>query len=131
MSDEYTYSYDQMWRAAVRLVAVDFRFPISERDPDIGYLLFEYQEQGRAYAGSLELVRTRGADGVDRVRAVVQINAMPSYVERMMLDRYARKLRDDYGSPPVVRRPPPPPPDAGVPDPSEGDEDEEGPAPAP
>ncbi len=125
MSDEYTYTYDQMWRAAVRLVAVDFRFPITDRDPEIGYLLFEYQEQGRSYAGSLELVRTRGADGAERVRAVVQINAMPSYVERMMLDRFALKLRDDYGSPPVVRRPAPPPPDAGVPDDDEGDENDD------
>lgn len=116
LSDEYTYSYDQMWRAAVRLIAVDFRFAITDRDPEIGYLLFDYREQGRDYAGSLELVRAQGADGGERVRVVVQVNAMPSYVERMMLDRFGRKLRDDYGAPPVVRRPPPPPRDAGVPD---------------
>ncbi len=126
LSEEYTYTYDQMWRAAVRMVAVDFRFPITDRDPDIGYVLFDYRDQGRSYAGSLELVRTHAPDGTDRVRAVVQVNAMPSYVSRMMLDHFTRKLRDDYGAQPVRRAPPPPPPDAGVAEePSDGEHDGE------
>lgn len=103
LSEEYGYDYDQVWRAAVRLVAVDFRFPVTERDADIGYLLFEYQDQGRSYHGSVELVRARATDGSERVRVVVQVPGMPSYVERMILDRFSRKLGDDYGPPRVVR----------------------------
>lgn len=112
LSDEYEYSYDQLWRAAVRLVAVDLRFPVTERDPDIGYVLFEYRDQGRAYAGSLELVRTARPNGEERVRVVVQVSGMPSYVERMMLDRLTRKLRDEYGAPIARPRPAPTPPPA-------------------
>jgi hypothetical protein len=123
-TDEHGYSYDQMWRAAVRLIAVDFRFPITDRDPDIGYLLFQYTDQGRTHDGSLELVRTRAADGTERVRVVVHVGAMPSYVERMMLDRFRRKLVDDYGPPPVARpapRPAPAPAPAPQP-PASGDQ---------
>jgi hypothetical protein len=105
-SDEHSYTYDQLWRAAVRLIAVDFRFPIAERDPEIGYVLFQYVDQGRQHEGSFELVRTRAADGSERVRAVIQVSSMPGYVERMMLDRLRRKLMDDYGPPPSVRSAP-------------------------
>lgn len=110
LSHEYTYTYDQLWQAAVRMVAVDFRFPITERDPEIGFLLFEYRDQGRAYHGSVELVRTRGPHDTPQVRVVMQVQGMPTYVERMMLDRLTRKLTDDYGTPPPTRRPPAPPP---------------------
>lgn len=116
-AEEYAYTYDQLWRAAVRLVAVDLRFPITDRDPEIGYLLFEYRDQGRAFPGSVELVRTQGPDGAERVRVVVQVEAMPSYVERMMLDRLRRKLTDEHGAPPrsAPRPAPAPPPPAPTP----------------
>ena len=107
---DYTYTYDQLWRAAVRLVAVDFRFPIHDRDPEIGYLLFSYRDAGREHQGSLELVRTTGPAGAPSVRVTIQVPSMPTYVERMMIDRLGRKLIEDYGQPPVVRRPAPAPP---------------------
>jgi hypothetical protein len=122
LTEEHSYEYDQVWRAAVRLVAVDLRFPITDRDAEIGYVLFEYQDHGRSYQGSIELVR---AEGGERIRVVVQVPGMPSYVERMILDRFSRKLLDEYG-PPRVRRPAPAPP------PPEDDEEEsEEDAPAP
>jgi len=102
------------------MVAVDLRFPITERDPEIGYVLFEYQDSGRSYAGSLELVR--GSDARAPVRVVAQVGAMPTYIERMILDRLARKLGEDYGPPaprPPAQQPQPPQgdaPDAGAPD---------------
>lgn len=120
LSEEYTYTYDQLWRASVRLIAVDFRFPITERDPEIGYLLFTYRDEGREYSGSLELVRTEGPYGGQQVRVVIQVASMPTYVERMLLDRLDRKLGDDYGQPPSARRPPPPPAE----DDEEGDGEE-------
>jgi hypothetical protein len=107
VSEEYTYTFDQMWRASVRMVAVDFRFPVTDRDEEIGYLLFEYRDQGRSYSGSIEMVRTEGTAGTPQVRVVIQVGALPSYVERMMLDRLTRKLMDEYGAPPSVHRAPP------------------------
>ena len=40
------------------------------------------------------------------IRAVIQIPAMPSYIERMLLDKLKKKLVDEYGEPE-----PPPKPD--------------------
>src|SRR5262245_43056650 len=124
VTEQYAYSYDQLWRSAVRLIAVDFRFRITDRDPEIGYLLFQYREQGRDYDGSLELVRTRDRRGQDQVRIALQIQAMPTYVERMMIDRLSRKLGEDYGAPPPPPRPAPPPP-ARAEEPDDEDEERE------
>ena len=46
---------------------------------------------------------------------MVQIPAMPSYIERMLLDKLKRKLLDEYGEP----APPPPPPDPTPEEPAE------------
>lgn len=124
-SDEYTYTYEQLWRASVRLIAVDLRFPITERDPEIGYLLFDYRDQGREHHGSLELVRTTDSNGAAQVRVVVQVPTMPTYVERMLLDRLGRKLGSDYGQPPAAQRPVAQRPGAPTPPADDGDEAEE------
>ncbi|UJR80499.1 hypothetical protein [Sandaracinus amylolyticus] len=102
---DYAYAWAQVWQASVRLVRVDLGCPITDRDEDIGYVMFDYADAGRTHAGSVELVRTTGSDGIERVRAVVQIPSMPSWVERMILDRLTRKLRDDFGEPPRLARP--------------------------
>jgi len=102
---DYTYQWAQVWQAAVRLVRVDLQCPITDRDEEIGYVMFTYREAGRDHAGSVELVRAQGSNGAERVRVVVQIPAMPSYVERMILDRLTRKLREDFGDAPRPQRP--------------------------
>jgi hypothetical protein len=100
---DHTYRFEQVWSAAVRMVRVDLRYPIEDQDPSIGYVLFQYQDRGRAFPGSIELVRTR-VEGVDYIRTVVQIPSMPSYVEQMLLDRLERKLRAEFGDPPEQPR---------------------------
>lgn len=105
MQADYTYTWNQIWQASVRMVRVDLQCPITDRDSEIGYLMFDYAESGRTHAGSIELVRTVGSDGIERVRAVVQVPSMPSWVERMLMDRLTRKLREDFGEPPRVARP--------------------------
>ena len=107
-TDSHRYRYEQVWTAAVRLIRVDYGFNIRDKDRDIGYLLFDYQDHGRTYPGSLELVRTRN----EHVRVTLHVPSMPSYVERMLLDRLKRKLREELGQPlPPPRRAPPEPPD--------------------
>jgi hypothetical protein len=118
----FDYRYEQVWGAAIRMLRVDYGFQIQDRDPDNGYLLFDYVDAGRTFPGSLELLRVgEGADA--SVRVAVQVSAMPSYVERMIADHLSQKLLRDYGPPPRrVRRPAPPTrPDA------DADEDEEAP----
>ncbi len=108
VSGEVTYSYDQTWQAAIRLVRVDLGCPITDRDEEIGFVLFEYRNAGRAYPGSLEVVRSTDERGTEHIRVTVQIPAMPSYVERMIFDRLTRKLREDFGEARTPRRPQPP-----------------------
>ena len=97
-TEDYAHRYDQVWRAAVRMIRVDQGYPIRDRDEGIGYVLFDYKDDGRSYPGSLELIRIK-RNGDDAVRVAVQIPAMPSYIERMLLDKLEKKLMDEYGDP--------------------------------
>ena len=103
-TEDYRHSYDQVWRAAVRLIRVDQGYPIRDRDDSIGYLLFDYRDDGRKYPGSVELIRIKDQGG-GSVRAIIQIPAMPSYIERMLLDKLEKKLIDEYGEPSPPKKP--------------------------
>jgi hypothetical protein len=105
VSGEISYSYEQTWQSAVRLLRVDLQCPITDRDEEMGFVLFEYTSQGRQYPGSVEIVRSTDADGQEHIRVTVHVPAMPSYVERMVFDRLTRKLREDYGDVRTRRRP--------------------------
>ncbi|MEM9074299.1 MAG: hypothetical protein AAGE52_37745 [Myxococcota bacterium] len=115
-SDMHAYRMEQVWSTVVRLLRVDYGFPIRDRDRDIGYLLFDYPHGQRTVPGSLELVPAQ-AHGQTQVRVTLSIPAMPAYIERMILDKLERKLREDHG------RPLPPP--RARPEPEENDDDED------
>ena len=108
-ANTYRYPFEQLWGATVRLLRVDYGFTIRDRDRDIGYVLFDYQEQGRTVPGSVEFIR--GEEGVGaETRVTIQIPAMPSYISQMVLQRLNRKLRTDFGEPPRRERRPEPSP---------------------
>ena len=94
-----TYRYSQIWNTAVRFVRIDNGFDIVEKDRDSGYLLFSYTEGDKRHSGSVELIRT-SRDSHTGVTIGIGIQSMPSYVEKMLLDKLERKLRDEYGDPP-------------------------------
>ena len=107
-SYESAYGFDRTWNAAVRLVRVDMGLKVTEKDEQNGYLLFDYKspESGsKPTAGSLEIVRPKDTNGP--VRVVAQLPQMPRYHEQVLLDSLAKKLRQEYGDPPVVVRRPP------------------------
>jgi hypothetical protein len=87
--------------SVIRLVRVDFESPIVEKDKDAGYVLFNYTHAGKQYAGSVEVVPT-GDKGEQRVKVLIQIAGMPSYIERMMLDKLEKKLVQEFGAPMVA-----------------------------
>lgn len=118
---EYAYRFEQIWSAAVRMVRVDLRYPITDKDENIGYLLFEYRDHGRGYPGSIELVRVRDSRR-DKVKVIIQIPSMPSYIEQMLLDRLGRKLREEFGEPP----PPPERPEPPAEEPDDGEDEGSG-----
>ena len=108
-TQDFRHTYDQVWGAAVRLIRVDQGYPIKDRDQSVGYFLFDYEDDGRMYPGSVELVRIEDQGG-GQIRVVIQIPAMPSYIERMLLDKLQRKLVDEYGEPaPPAKKPAEPP----------------------
>jgi hypothetical protein len=99
---DHRYRYEQVWSASVRLVRVDLRYQVDDQSPEAGFVLFQYRDGDRSYPGSIELVRTE-IDGQPHVRVIVQIASMPAYVEQLLVDRLARKLREEYGEPPAAR----------------------------
>jgi hypothetical protein len=102
---ELRYGFEQVWNAALRMVRVDLRLPVTDRDQEAGYLLFDYVDHGKRFAGSIELVRGE-QDRRPATKAVVQVQGMPAYVEQMLIERLGRKLRDEYGEPLEPTKPP-------------------------
>ena len=98
----FSYPYSRVWTAAVRMMRVDFESPITEKDRESGYFLFDYPDAGKQYPGSVEVVRVL-ENGIETARVVVQVSALPTYVEQMMLDRLARKLNQEFGAPQVPK----------------------------
>ena len=93
---ESPYSYEQTFGSALRLVKVDLGLKVTDRDADWGYVLFEYRSANdRASRGSIELVRTEHL-----VRVTVQLPAVPSYHERLLVEKLAKKLENEHGEPP-------------------------------
>ena len=101
---DFRHTYDQVWGAAIRMIRVDQGYAIKDRDQTGGYFLFDYRDDGRTYPGSVELVRIKDQGG-GPIRAVIQIPAMPSYIERMLLDKLKKKLVNEYGEPEPPKTP--------------------------
>lgn len=94
------YRYDQVWNAVVRLLRVDHRFPIEERDDAHGFVLFTFREYERSHTASIEVVRGTVDEGApERVRLVLNIEGMPTHAEAALLDELEQKLRAEYGAP--------------------------------
>ncbi|MEO8701792.1 MAG: hypothetical protein ABI867_17235 [Kofleriaceae bacterium] len=110
-SKPYAYQRDTAWSAAVRFVAVDERAKILDKDPDAGYVLFEFKDSdGKTYRGSLEVVILVN-DGTPSLKFVVSLVDRPSWMEIAMLTRLEAKLRAELGAPnPQKPKPKPEPP---------------------
>ncbi len=114
----FVYPFSRVWPTAVRLLRVDLECPITEKDKEEGYFFFTYADHGKTFPGSVELISTKEGSQ-ESVRVVVQVPAMPSYVEAMMLDRLARKLQEQFGSPKGASPAPVPPKTDDAPFPAE------------
>jgi hypothetical protein len=101
---EFAYPFSQVWTITIRLLRIDLDCPINEKDKDEGYFLFEYRDDKRTFPGSAELIPSN-VGGVKGVRVVIQLAALPQYVERMILDRLARKLDEELGRPMQPQKP--------------------------
>ncbi|MBK8482319.1 MAG: hypothetical protein IPL40_14340 [Proteobacteria bacterium] len=112
------YRYTNVWSSTVRLLRVDSRYKVTDKDRDNGYITFVYPGSGavKECAASLELIRVDSPSGdasAPAVKLQLDIEHQPSYVELQLLDRLERKLEADYGppraptdAPPGVKPPP-------------------------
>jgi len=105
---ELRYPFERIWSTVLRMVRVDLRMTVTDRDADAGFLLFDYVDHGKRYPGSIELLR--GETGrAPATKVVVQVQGMPTYVEQMLLDKLVAKLRAELGDPVTPPEPAPPP----------------------
>jgi hypothetical protein len=92
------YTYEQTYGSALRLVKVDLGLTVVDQDAQWGYFMFEYtspESGNRKTRGSFEFVRVR-----DGVQIALQLPALPSYHERVIIDKLTRKLSEEHGAPP-------------------------------
>lgn len=92
------YQREPAWAASVRFLRVDAKLKVVEKDPEAGYVLFEFVEDKRTFHGSLEVIEVE-KDGRKAIRFILQIEDRPSWVEIEMLTKLERKLRAELGSP--------------------------------
>lgn len=111
-SSVVNYSLARSFSAALRLLRVDKRYAVTEKDETAAYLLFDYPKpNGPKAFGAIEL-----AELDTGVRVTVSIPTMPEYHARSLRDELLRKLRREYGAPKKARDRPKPPQDAEPPD---------------
>ena len=101
------YTFDQVWPTAVRHLRVDEGFTIVEKDPDVGYVVFQVKDEGKVFSGALEVMRHKDSSGRAAVRLVLRIGDRPAYMEAGVLDRMLAKLREEHGDPPATEGRPP------------------------
>ncbi|MDZ4695949.1 MAG: hypothetical protein SGI86_12440 [Deltaproteobacteria bacterium] len=104
---ETAYSPGEVWSTAIRFLRIDRGFQILERDAEASYVLFGYVDGQTKARGAFEILSKR--DEKDRLTTILVINIpdVPHHVERLLLDKLDRKLREELGSPSPTRRDPP------------------------
>ena len=101
VTETTSYTKEQAINSAFRYLRVDSAYKITERDLELGYLLFEYPtgRGNQTTMGSLEVIQRD-----DEVLLIVQIRALPSYHESVLIRGLVSKLRADYGEPEKARK---------------------------
>lgn len=98
-TQDQSYPAEAVWSAAVRFLRVDMRFPVLEKDKDAGYILFDFVQDTKVYRASLELLALEEANGRAGSRVIVSVSDLPRHVEATLLEKLARKLKEELGSP--------------------------------
>lgn len=113
------YPVDQVWGAAIRYLRVDRDYPIVDRDPDTGYIVFEIPLGGDIRGrGALEAFSTTDASGRASTRIQISTEAGPAHLPHTLLEGIAGKVRGERGQAPAPPKPPAKPP--------KGDDDDDG-----
>jgi hypothetical protein len=101
---ELPWSLSEVYSAAVRFVRVDKGCKLVDQDANAAFVTFEYEEDGHAKKGAVEMWKLASGTGV-----AVKLGDEPHYVELRWLELIGRKLKDERGTPPPPPRPAPSP----------------------
>ncbi len=105
------YPFDVVWPTAIRYLRVDRGYSIVDRDPESGYLLFEFPvgRDGKG-SGSLEAFHATDDAGRPSVNLQVSTENGPSYLPTTIVDGIAQKVKAERGqpAPPPSKKPAPP-----------------------
>ncbi len=103
VTETTAYTKHQAFNAAVRFLRVDNAYNVTEKDPQLGYLLFRYPtgNDDKTTLGSVEVVQRK-----QEVLLIVRIPQLPSYHESLLARGLVEKLKADYGTPPKREKPP-------------------------
>ena len=102
-NSELPYSLPEVFSAAVRFVRVDKGCRLVDQDANAAFVTFEYEEDGHARKGAVEMWKLPSGTGV-----AVKLGDEPHYVELRWLELFGRKLKDERGTPAPPRPSPAP-----------------------
>lgn len=95
-----SYPFEQVWPTAIRYLAVERKYVLTARDPDAGYMMFEFTTTGgNKGTGSLEMFRTTDAAGRLGVNLMVSTGNGPTHLPHTLAQGIAKKVRAERGSP--------------------------------
>ena len=103
-SKDFTYRYGAIWSTAIRLLRVDRKYKILEKDQENGFILFEYPGHGAGEKcqASMELFSIVKND-TKQIRVQLDIANQPSYIKVHLMDKLEQKLHDEQGRPPPAK----------------------------
>ncbi|MBC8068531.1 MAG: hypothetical protein IAG13_09375 [Deltaproteobacteria bacterium] len=109
------YPMEHVWPTAVRYLRVDRGYTIVDRDPDAGFILFDFPigPDDRTGRGSVELFATKDASGRASANVSVSTDGGPLHLPNAIIEGLGEKLRRERGQPTAPPRPQPDAPPGG------------------
>jgi hypothetical protein len=109
------YPMEHVWPTAVRYLRVDRGYTIVDRDPEAGFILFDFPigPDDRVGRGSVELFATKDASGRASASVSVSTDGGPLHLPHAILDGLGDKLRRERGQPSAPPQPQPDTPPKG------------------
>jgi hypothetical protein len=103
------YPMEHVWPTAVRYLRVDRGYTIVDRDPDAGFILFDFPigPDDRTGRGSVELFATKDASGRASANVSVSTDGGPLHLPHAIIEGLGEKLRRERGQPSAPPRPQP------------------------
>ena len=98
------YPFDVMWPAALRFVRVDNNWKLGEQSREAGFLRFELIDDKQKLAATLEIIGTIDRTSREAVKLQLSAPGLSGYRESILLERLARKVREEQGPPADPKR---------------------------